>query len=52
MSETDVMELFADWWPKHRPGQLFIKATYGDVIAFAQHCIEHEQNYLAALPND
>lgn len=52
MSETDVMELFADWWPKHRPNQLFIKANYGDVIAFAQYCIDHERAYLAALPDD
>ena len=52
MSETDVMELFADWWPKHRPGQMFTKASYADVIAFAQHCVEQEQSYLAALPND
>jgi len=52
MSETAVMELFADWWPKHRPDRLFIKANYGDVIAFAQHCVEHEQSYLAALRHD
>ena len=52
MNETDVMELFADWWPKHRPGQMFTKASYADVIAFAQHCVEHEQSYLAALRHD
>ena len=52
MSETDVMELFAIWWFKQRPDQPFIKANYGDVIAFAQYCIEHERAYLAALPND
>ena len=52
MSETDVMELFADWWPKHRPDQLFIKANYGDVVAFAQYCIDHERAYLAALRDE
>ena len=52
MSETDVMELFADWWPKHRPDQLFLKANYGDVIAFAQYCIDHERAYLAALRDE
>ena len=52
MSETDVMELFADWWPKHRPNQLFLKANYGDVIAFAQYCIDHERAYLAALRDE
>ena len=52
MSETDVMELFADWWPRQYPDRLFLKANYGDVIAFAQHCVEHERNYLAALPHD